>query len=268
MMPALGREKLFLESGGGRSLITAHAGCMGTLANSRESFVAAFSSCADIVEADIRATRDGCPLLMHDDIVRMQDGREGSVGRFDWADIASGRELIMCLEMFLELAAEMIPATCGGRRRILNLDMKEPSSLGAIGEILRAKGLGGSILFSGLDRAGVATARNLVPDFPYLLNADDVMKPGPASESDARQACRAALESGCAGINLEWTRASPRFMEIARGNRLPVLLWTVDKEDEMRKVLALGPDSITTNRPDILGRLMAARLPTVNATFC
>ena len=40
----------------------------------------------------------------------------------------------------------------------------------------------------------------------------------------------------------------------ARG--IPVHVWTVDEEEEMRELLALGVDGIVTDRPDVLARVL------------
>jgi glycerophosphoryl diester phosphodiesterase len=40
----------------------------------------------------------------------------------------------------------------------------------------------------------------------------------------------------------------------ARG--IPVHVWTVDDEREMRELLAIGVDGIVTDRPDVLARVL------------
>jgi glycerophosphoryl diester phosphodiesterase len=45
---------------------------------------------------------------------------------------------------------------------------------------------------------------------------------------------------------------SPRFVEGAHRAGLPVQVWTVDAEDEARRLLAWGVDGLITNRPDVL----------------
>jgi len=248
-------------------LITAHAGCMGTLPNSRESFVAAFSSKADIVEADIRSTKDGIAVLTHDDVLSVS-GRAGvKVGSLDWreieAHIDSGQaDGIMRLEVYLDLAAELGNAFRGGASSILNLDIKEPAILGAVARLVRERGLSLSVLFSGLELDGLKEAVKTLSGLKYLFNADAFLPVG-AGQGEARgyaaaceRVCSIASEYGCAGINLEWTKASPLFMHTAKAAGFPVMLWTVDEIEDMKNVLALSPDSITTNRPNVLAEML------------
>ncbi len=37
---------------------------------------------------------------------------------------------------------------------------------------------------------------------------------------------------------------------------MPVHVWTVDDEREMRDLLAIGADGIVTDRPDVLARVL------------
>jgi glycerophosphoryl diester phosphodiesterase len=46
------------------------------------------------------------------------------------------------------------------------------------------------------------------------------------------------------------------LVEIAQSRGFPVTLWTVDREEDMKIVLDYSPDSMTTNRPDILAALI------------
>lgn len=238
-----------------RPLITAHAGCMGTLPNSRESFVAAFSSKADIVEADIRSTRDGIAVLTHDDAFSVDGSAPVKVASLDWGEIRalvdSGQaDGIMRLEMFLDLAAELDRSLRNGAPTILNLDIKEPAILGAVARQVRDRGLASSVLFSGLEKEGVKEARAKLAGLRYLFNADE------GDEAACGKACSIAAEFGCAGINLEWMKASKFFVRSAREAGFQVMLWTVDEAEDMKTVLDLSPDSITTNRPDILAGIM------------
>lgn len=49
---------------------------------------------------------------------------------------------------------------------------------------------------------------------------------------------------------------TPRFLREAHRRNLPVHVWTVDAEDDMRRLLEMGVDAIQTDRPDRLARVL------------
>jgi glycerophosphoryl diester phosphodiesterase len=49
---------------------------------------------------------------------------------------------------------------------------------------------------------------------------------------------------------------TPRFLREAHRRNLPVHVWTVDREDDMRRLLEMGVDAIQTDRPDRLARVL------------
>lgn len=56
------------------------------------------------------------------------------------------------------------------------------------------------------------------------------------------------------------TIVTPRFIRHARRAGLPVKVWTVDLEDDIRRLLAWGADGIISDRPDVAVRARAAAL--------
>ena len=52
---------------------------------------------------------------------------------------------------------------------------------------------------------------------------------------------------------------SPAFVKYAHRAKLPVKVWTVDKEDDMHRLLDWGVDALITDRPDVAARVVNAR---------
>ena len=50
---------------------------------------------------------------------------------------------------------------------------------------------------------------------------------------------------------------TPRFLAEARRRNIPVHVWTVDDPEAMRRLLAMGVDAIQTDRPDVLAEVLA-----------
>jgi glycerophosphoryl diester phosphodiesterase len=50
-----------------------------------------------------------------------------------------------------------------------------------------------------------------------------------------------------------------RFVREAHRRGIPVQVWTVDREEDMKRLLDLGVDGIQTDRPDILSAVLTER---------
>jgi glycerophosphoryl diester phosphodiesterase len=261
--------ELFTIPGVGRDspLITAHAGCQGTEPNSRESIIAAYHSPADIVEVDVRASREGVVFLMHDEALAPSGGESVRLENLSWNEIQqtalSGQQSeILSLEAFCDLVEQLEHGDsqrASTRRPLFNLDIKDPSALPATATTVRSRRLQHRVIFSGLDERGIALAALCIPDLSYFFNADSFLpnqNQTKIEEGRIEDACSLALLYGCRGINLEWTRASATLVRSIHERGLSIMLWTVDEEADMRRVLEYRPDSITTHHPERLASIL------------
>ncbi|HVA92520.1 MAG TPA: glycerophosphodiester phosphodiesterase [Chloroflexota bacterium] len=72
-----------------------------------------------------------------------------------------------------------------------------------------------------------------------------------------RRALRGARRNGASGLAVEYHLIRPPLLEICRQEGFFVFAWTVDAPVAMARLIALGVDGITTNRPDRLAALLA-----------
>jgi glycerophosphoryl diester phosphodiesterase len=206
--------------------VTAHAGSLGTPANSRESFARALAFPVDYLEADIRFTRTGEAYLSHD---RLAPARQRGAMR---------------LKDLLALAARH-------RKVRLNLDMKEVTGIEEMVGMVKRAGMASRVVMTGLSGDAVRTARENGGGLPYLYNH----APGILERFTARGAAalaRAVRESGARGLNTHHAFATRTVARAMADAGLQLSVWTVDGEREMRRMLRLGADNITTNRVDVL----------------
>jgi glycerophosphoryl diester phosphodiesterase len=210
--------------------VTAHAGSLETPPNTRSSFEAALAHPVDFLEADVRFTDARVPYLAHDALPTPEQANA------------------MTLAELLALAASH--PSVG-----LNLDMKELSGLREMAALVRGAGMGSRILLTGITRHAVPAVRDGAPDLPYLLNA----LPGPVQQftgPGAASLCRVVRECGARGLNVHHRALSGCLARAFAAAGLAVSVWTVDGTKEMRRMLRLAVDNITTRRVD---RLLALR---------
>ncbi len=232
-------------------LVTAHTGCEGTPENSLESLRAGLEAGADTVEIDVRGTRDGSVILMHDDYVEY-GGRRRAVEELTLAEV---NDAISPAVILLEEAFEAF----GAEESTLNLDLKDDVCIEPAVELVRRYDLSERVIITGCDAARAATVRRIGPELPVLLNVgiEDAEMAMRSYEEFADEICRRATESGCCGLNVPYALCRSELVRYARYRYLPVSVWTVDDEATMLDMAGMGVDSITTYRPKTLARLLA-----------
>ncbi len=200
------------------SLICAHAGAENTPPNTLESLALLMPSGADLVEVDLRRARDGDLVLCHD---KPEKGGEYAT--------------------FPE-ALRLLARTPGAG---LNVDVKEPGIIFQAWEIVKQQGLQARVIFTG-DVSREEADETQKTGLPLWINQCRL----PITQWP--NAHLAAREQGFAMLNIDWRRLNERMLAAAP-ERLSV--WTVNNEEKLRELLALGVGSITTREP-----LLALRL--------
>lgn len=217
---------------------TAHRG---DVERYRENTVAAVRSAveegADFVEVDVRVTRDGSVVLLHDATLERLWGLDRPVAEVDWAEVAalgSGADRIPLLADVLPVAGDTT----------LLLDVGEPSVAEAAVQVVLAAGA--RVAWCG-DLDAMTTVRRLDPEariwFPW----------------DRRDVPPADVLAGLRPevVNSEYVVLSKALVDAVHDAGLAVACWTVDDADAMRWAFALGVDAVTTNRLSLFGQIVS-----------
>lgn len=207
--------------------VTAHTGCEGTADNSLEAIRKGFESGADIVEFDVHFNSSGEPVLAHD------YAADNSVK--------------------LKEAFDLV-AKCEGLR--VNVDCKTVDNLKAIVKIAEECNVKDRIFYTGIEVKDVNTVKRDTPEIKYYLNKKmDISRKN--DEHYIRSLVTLTKAVDAVGLNIHFSEASEKMIKIFHSEGLEVSLWTVNKEFDMYKVLALGCDNITTRQPTKLKQIIA-----------
>ncbi|MCX7030643.1 MAG: glycerophosphodiester phosphodiesterase [Spirochaetes bacterium] len=218
---------------GAHPTVTAHAGSLRTPANTPESFKAALAFPIDYLEADVRFTPDNDVYLSHDPLpLPLQRNA-------------------MRLKDLLKLAASHPKVR-------LNLDMKEYTGVKEMAGLIKRSGMSSRVLLTGIERDAVSRVRGHVDGLPYLLNAHPNLWYR-ITATGAAAFVRTVRASGALGLNVDHPFITRRLARVLSTAGLSVSVWTVDGEPEMRRILHLPVDNITTNRIDTLLALRNGR---------
>ncbi|WP_336773268.1 glycerophosphodiester phosphodiesterase [Paenibacillus sp. MMO-58] len=233
-------------------LITAHAGSMNTEAHTLQSVQVGLALGADVVEEDIRVTRDGIPVLAHDDEWLTVERFHGNIAQMTYAELAASHAELEKDKVPQLLKLEDILPLVKASGTIINLDLKVDAAIEPAAALVRKFALTQQAFFSGLELERALLAERLQPEMSKLLNVNvELFKTMPYREA-MLQTCADAREASCMGINIYHGILRQELVEYAAGQGLPVYAWTVEDEALMRQYAEWGVHSITTRNVSLL----------------
>lgn len=214
--------------------------------NTIEAFDRGLSAGADGLELDVRLAGDGEVVVMHDPTIDRTTAGTGAVAAF------SSDELSRWRVPRLQEVFERYPDAA------LIIEMKENQDLLArkVVDLVVSRGAIDRVALGSFHLAPLRAARRLEPRIPT---------------GAAKPEIRLALYASYAGIAPFWasyrslqvpersrTRrvVSRRFIRAAHEAGVVVQVWTVDEEQEIRRLLDWGVDAIISDRPDVAARIV------------
>jgi glycerophosphoryl diester phosphodiesterase len=237
-------------TGARRPLVIAHRGASGSLPeNTLPAYRRAVEEGADMIEIDLHRTRDGELVVTHDENLAGLGGA-GEIADATAAEVraldAGAGERIPTLDEVLDAFGDRIPFNLELKRgTAADYERLEAATLDAV----ERRGLLASTLFSCFHDPVLARLRAVSPAarMALLLSVRFPHRP-----------IERALALGAEAINPSRHLVSPELLDAAHGEGLAVLVYTVDAEDEMRRLLDQGVDGIFTNYPGRLRHVVDA----------
>jgi len=218
-----------------RPLIIAHRGDPSrALENSLEAFRLALSVPVDMIELDIRKSRDNVLLVMHDERTGRTCDSDLHIERSLSDEIAAVRlrngETIPTLQDVLGLVAG---------KAGLNLEIKSEGAGALTSAHLVGSGYKGDILLSSFKEREVLDAKRVTPNIP-VAGIFDAFSPADV---------RAYRYRGYSVISLNKKTVTPELVSALHDSGIRVYVWTVDEDAEMMKLAGWGVDGMYSNRP-------------------
>ncbi|WP_418959403.1 glycerophosphodiester phosphodiesterase [Streptomyces tritici] len=202
--------------------------------NTLRSIASAVGRGADAVEIDVRLTKDGVPVLLHDDTLKRLWGHDRPLSSLTYAEVRG---------LSLDEVPSLDEALAAAKDHPLMIDLPggNEASVRAIVGAVRDSGAADRVYYCA---GGVAmlhvraadpsaeialTWTSLAPPRPVLL---DVVKPR--------------------WLNYRFGLVTRALADRVHRDGLLLSAWTVDTRRTMRRMIAAGADSVTTNRVDAL----------------
>ena len=230
-----------------RTLIIGHRGASAVMPeNSLAAFTLAVEQGADGIETDVRLSKDGRPVLVHDASLQRLSGNPGkvcdlTVDELKRIEIGQGQTVASLEDLFNLLGSGVL----------YNLELKEfglrdQGLIDRVAEEILTFGLQSQVLISSFNPLVVRRARRrFQPLVPVALIR------GPGVYRHTRWTVDTGVE------NPHFSLVDETYMARAARFGCYTFVWTVDDIVEARRLVALGVNGIITNVPDQLREQLA-----------
>jgi glycerophosphoryl diester phosphodiesterase len=221
-----------------KPLIIAHRGDSSrALENSLEAFRLALTIPVDMIEFDIRMSRDKVLYVMHD--------RE--TGRTAKSNIDIERSVSEEISGLRLKNGEAVPTlndvlTLVDGKAGLNIEIKSKGAGALTAAYLAGSGYRGLVLISSFRKEEVVGARRVMPDVP-VSGIFDTFIPAEISAYKAK---------GYNIICLNRKTVTGELVALCHQSGIAVYVWTVDDEKEIRKFISWKVDGLYSNNPEML----------------
>ena len=244
-----------------RPLVIGHRG---NAAEAPENTLAGFEQAirlgVDLIEVDVRCTRDDAIVLIHNETVDDSTDGTGVVAEMTLDEI---RRLDAGAHRGAAFRGERVPtlreALDPARGHVLlNLDVKDARAIPAMVAAVRDARMLDQVVVTGCTEGWAALVHAEERRLPVLLNADEPLTELAKRDVDAfvLEAVYRAIGAGLRALNFSHKLVGAPLVEAAHRRGVAVWTWTVDEPVRMKELIAIDVDAITTNVPR---RLLAVR---------
>jgi glycerophosphoryl diester phosphodiesterase len=237
-------------------LVTSEAACAGhapenTLAGVEE----AIRLGADAIEIDVHCTSDGVPVLLHDETVDRTTDATGNVHEMTWAHVrtldAGARQFAPAFAgARIPSLAEVVDVTRG--KVLLQIEIKQAGIEEQVVRVVRDAGAIDDCESHSFQPEIVRAMRAVEPRMAAV-----VLRIG-RSIVDWGTFFAEALSLNAQGVSLYHQFVTPDIVQRCQRRGLRCMIWTVDDDAGIERMLAAGVDSINSNFPERVRRIVDA----------
>lgn len=217
----------------------------------------------DFLEFDLRMTRDGELVVIHDATLERTTTGHGAVRDLTLAELAparirarDGRVTDEPVPTFAELLDLAAPAPVGILPEIkAGPDGKPyPGIEEKVLGLLRSRDMLGRATLQAFEASTIRRLLALEPGARTML----LVSRGRVQREQAapRDAVRWAKDLGATDLGMDYRIVDAALVAEARKAGVRLSVWTVNEETDLYRMIALGVDVVMTDRPDLAKRLL------------
>ena len=207
------------------------------------------------VELDVYLSKDNRMVVIHDASTQRTAGvdlqvKETNSDRLRALDVGSFKGQAFAGERipFLAEVVQSIPPT-----QKLYIEIKcGKEILPQLRQLLLESGKMSRVVIIGFDLETVAESKKLIDVPTYWLKGTEKDKKTEQWIPHDPRLVQMAKDKGLDGLDVHYAGVTEEFAHAVKAAGQKLYVWTVDDPEEARRLVKLGVDGITTNRPDWL----------------
>ncbi|MBO8141478.1 MAG: hypothetical protein H0Z37_04765 [Firmicutes bacterium] len=211
---------------------------------------------ADMVEMDVRLSRDGVPVVIHDPFLDRATTGRGPVAAHTWKELKTlrlrdSRTGEVCDESLLTLADAL--DLCRAEQVGVYADVKEGAAAPAVVTAIQASGLAPYCIVGSARPDDVRAVRELAPELPAAWMVG-------LPPRDVAGLLAQLVEVGGTYLHLCWEGAGPRpdryltraDVDLVHAAGKGIICWHEERPEVIDGLRQLGVDGVCSDRPELL----------------
>lgn len=223
--------------------------------NTHSAFRLAIDMQAEMIELDVSLSKDGVPVVVHDETVDRTTDASGLVSSFTLEELRKMETGAWFSEEFAgEPFPTLVEVLAYTKDRIaVNIEVKTEAvtdeARGGIIEksldIVKAEGLENQVIFSSFDYRVMKHLEELAPEIPKAILYEK-------SQSGDKKPSELVKEYRVDAFNCSHRQLSDEWLEDLTSNNIPFFIYTINDEAKMKEIISKGATGIFSDKPDVL----------------
>jgi glycerophosphoryl diester phosphodiesterase len=237
-------------SNGDDFVVIAHRGASAYAPeNTHSAFKLALEMEAEMIELDLLLSKDGVPVVLHEDELERTTGIIGLVSELTLAEL---KELDAGVWFGEDFKNEPVLTYTKGRIAV-NIEIKHESVSDLIEggivdkalELLQAAGMENEVIFSSFDYRVMEHLNILAPEIPKALLYEE-------RQSGDLTPLQLVNKYKVDAFNCSHRQLTDEWINELNENDIPFFIYTVNDEDLMERLIKAGAKGIFSDKPDVL----------------
>ena len=224
--------------------------------NTLAAYRQAIELCPDFMECDVRQTKDGRLIVIHDKSVDRTTNGKGLVADMTMAGL---RQLDAGSWFGPEFAGEKLPTfeevlDLAKNQTVLVIEIKEAGTEDQVVNMIKSRDMSGETMICSFHYSVGVRMPALDPQIPFspIIHIREPVSP----EEAVRLADAAAAVNGAIWA-VNYQAINPALVEATHSANMLLESWTVDAEEDMRRLVDLSVDCIGSNDIALLLRVLS-----------